>query len=64
MNKVLAGLQIIAKYDEDFDICAEHDEIHAGIGIKTIPSAMSEEDRNTMEEHGWRWDGESWSVFT
>ncbi len=30
MNKILAGLQIIAKYDEDFETCAEHDVFYAG----------------------------------
>lgn len=59
MNKVLAGLQIIAKYDEDFDTCAEHDELYAGVGIE-----MSDEDQKAMNEIGWRWDGESWRVFT
>lgn len=64
MNNVLAGMQIIARYDEDFEICAEHDTIYAGAGIKTLPMAMTEEDRNAMEKFGWEWDGESWRAFT
>ena len=64
MNKVLAGLQIIAKYDEDFDTCAEHDEFYAGAGDQTAPSAMSDEDQKIMNDNGWHWDGESWRIFT
>lgn len=59
MNKILAGLQIIAKYDEDFDTGAEHDEFFAGYGIE-----MNEEDKKKMKELGWRWNEESWHHFT
>ena len=59
MNKVLAGLQIIATYDEDFELCAEHDEVFAGVGIE-----MSEEDQKKMEDLDWSWDEESWHHFT
>lgn len=59
MNKVLAGLQIIAKYDEDFELCAEHDEVFAGHGVE-----MNEEDQKVMDDLGWSWDGESWHKFT
>lgn len=59
MNQILAGLQIIAKYDEDFNMCAEHDQIFAGVDIE-----MSEEDQKVMKELGWFWSEESWSHFT
>lgn len=59
MNRVLAGLQIIAGYDEDFELCAAHDEVFAGVGIE-----MSEFDQKRMEDLDWSWDGESWKHFT
>lgn len=59
MNKVLAGLQIIAKYDEEFQVCAGHDEILAGIGIE-----LSEEDSKKMKELGWSdYEGDGWRCF-
>lgn len=63
MNKILAGLQLIAIYDPDFDTCAEHDEFF----VKHKEDVrMSDEDSNQMEKFGWR-RGEShcyWSIFT
>jgi len=60
MNKVLAGLQIIAKYDEDFEVHAGHDEILAGPGIE-----ISKEDTEKMKELGWTdEEGDGWRVFT
>jgi hypothetical protein len=59
MNKILAGMQIIAKYDEDFCTDAQHDQIWAGPGVD-----MNEEDTQAMLSLGWFWDEESWSHFT
>jgi len=41
---------IFAKYgDDDFAVCAEHDEIFAG----PDPKIVSKEDNNKLKELGW-----------
>jgi hypothetical protein len=46
------AFQIFMKYEEDFDISAEHDQIWAGPSIN-LPS---EEDRQRLLELGWHID--------
>lgn len=58
MNPILKGLQIIAKYDPQFEMCAEHDQIWAGVGIE-----VSEEDSNRLIQLRWFTDNDSWSHF-
>ena len=65
MNNILAGLQIIAKYDEDFEIsCADHDIIHAN--VRSGDQVLSDEDFSKMYDLDWMWDDEfpCWSHFT
>jgi len=58
VSEVMQGLQVISKYSDD--ICAEHDCIYAGPGVK-----VSKDDQAKLEELGWHWDNEagSWARF-
>jgi hypothetical protein len=59
MRHILAGLQILSKYEDD-TFCAEHDQIWAGPDYE----AVSEEDRQAMANLGWFVDGDYFSAFT
>lgn len=60
IQKVMEGLQILAKYDAGGEMAAEHDIIYAG------NAEVSEEDAKKLEELGWHKDGEydCWARFT
>ncbi len=60
MNKILAGLQILATYSPDFEMAAEHDQIWAG---HTDQIKMSSEDLEQMRKMGWFIDMDSWSHY-
>lgn len=58
LDKVIAGLQILRKYGDNF--CAEHDQIWAG-GDDNVVTA---EDAARLEELGWFKASEGgWSHF-
>jgi hypothetical protein len=64
LNKIIEGLNIFAKYcdsDEEY-ICAEHDEIFAGHGLK---DAIGGDDVKQLEELGWNFVErlDCWRVF-
>ena len=63
MNRVLEGLQILAKYFHDGDFCAEHDVIYAGSDASDVE--ISEDDLNRLDELGWSIDEglDSWYKF-
>ena len=65
MNQILEGMKILAKYDEDFMIAAEHDTIYAK--LRNHISVMSDEDFSKMFDLDWMWDDDGddgWSHFT
>jgi len=54
LQKAITGLQIVAKYEQSgYDIAADHDIIYAGYDVA---DRMSEQDKQAMQEAGWRWD--------
>lgn len=54
LQKVIAGLQIVAKYEKtDYDVSAEHDIIYTAVSASEL---MSEEDKKAMIEVGWSWN--------
>lgn len=61
LQQIIAGLQIIAKYDErGYDVAAEHDVLYAGA---KSASRMSEEDKQAMKDAGWGWNQEIDSFY-
>ncbi len=74
MNQILSGLQIFAKYNEDFDMSARHDEVWAGLNMApfgeydegSFDITISEVDSKKLESLDWDWDHEtdSWRHFT
>jgi len=63
MKRIKEGLEIIAKYEDDADFCAEHDVIY--VGGEESTENMSDEDKHKMDELGWFIDEEfyCWSHF-
>lgn len=62
MNKILAGMQIIAKYNPDFHVSAEHDQIWVGPGFIQV----SAEDAKNLDDLDWFVDNQidnSWTHF-
>jgi hypothetical protein len=61
VHRVIAGLQILAKYSDSVD--AQHDVIYAGPGDSSV---ISREDAAELERIGWHYesDVDSWAVFT
>jgi len=62
MKKVLQGLQILYRYNEDADMAAMHDTILCK-GPK--PEDMTEDDEKMMVELGWKYDSvdDHWEKF-
>lgn len=61
MKNLLAGLAILSKYDDDADICAEHDHINVDV------CQMSFDDKEALNAlSGWHYseDANSWAMFT
>lgn len=62
LKDMLAGMQILAKYDENAETCAEHDTFYV---CGSSPDDMKEEDFSQLEKLGWHWDGDgAWRKFT
>ena len=63
MNRILDGLNIIARYEPEFDASAEHDIFYAG---DVLPEKFTSEELAKLEELGWSWDTDcdSWYHFT
>ena len=59
---LLEGLAIIAKYEPNADVAAEHDILY--VGSIATREQMTEGERTRMEELGWREDTDSWAHFT
>jgi hypothetical protein len=57
-HRILSGMNLIAKYEPDADLSAEHDIIWFG---HYQPDLMTEEEREQMKRWGWHEDMESWS---
>lgn len=55
MEKLAAGLNVIAKYGDEYDVYTNYGVVYAGaeLGYK-----MSSTDREAMVAAGWRWDVE------
>lgn len=53
MSKILQGMKIIAKYEDDPPVAAKHDDFWYGA---THPSDMSPADVKALEELGWSFD--------
>ena len=61
MNKILEGMNIIAKYEPEAHMYAGHDQIWFG---RYIPEEMSVEDEDRLKlELGWFEAEDSWSHF-
>jgi hypothetical protein len=52
IDKVIRGLTIIAKYEGAY-ICAEHDQVHAGM---KSPHDISDLDLRELDSLGWDFD--------
>lgn len=63
MNKILDGMNLIAKYEPDATCSAKHDVLYFGSYEDTYLQ-MTEEERKQMEEWGWFEEEESWTHFT
>ncbi len=64
-NVIVQGLNIMAKYCEDVEIAADHDEIWAGPHDSDAIEHMSEEDLRELARLGWSIDdGDSFHHFT
>jgi hypothetical protein len=63
MKRIRAGLNILAKYSDNGDFAAEHDQIWAGIDASEME--IDEEDLKELDDLGWFIDEEfdSWSHF-
>lgn len=59
-SRILDGMNLIAKYEPDADMHAEHDQIWFG---EYRPEEMTEAEREKMKRLGWFVDAESWSHF-
>jgi hypothetical protein len=62
MKRLVEGLKILAKYDADAEICAEHDVIHVCVDRNVV----SPEDTVALKTlGGWHVDGNgTWAMFT
>lgn len=62
MKSVLAGLQVLAKYNDNAEFDAQHDEIFCG---GPPPDAVTDDDKKVLEENRWRWseEFECWRKF-
>jgi len=62
-QKIVAGMQLIMKYEPDTDIAAEHDIIY--FGSQESYKKMSDEEKVQMVNLGWHLDTEtdSWARF-
>jgi len=54
------GLEIIKKYEPEAKIKVGHDELWIG---EYNPDAMTQEERDWMEEDGWMEDEGGWKHF-
>ena len=63
MRKLLKGLEVLCKYEEDGSVSAEHDVIYAG---ETHPDKISVEDIQTLDDNDWSFDYhlDCWRKFT
>ncbi len=62
-NKIFKGLQILSKYTDEISINPAHDEIYAGLSEDEY-AKMTEDDVKQMFKLDWRWDDESFVIFT
>lgn len=63
MKDLMAGLAILAKYNADASVCAEHDIIY----VLVEKDVVSAPDKNMLEAiSGWHWSESSgsWGFFT
>lgn len=60
IQRIIEGLQILAKYDPDTDITANEEELWVGAGVKP-----KDEDRKRLNYLGWHEDDdvESWRHY-
>ena len=63
-NEIFEGLKILSKYSDDLNINPAHDEIWAGFDKDEMYEKMSDEDIHSMFKLNWRWDEESFVIFT
>jgi hypothetical protein len=62
-QRILRGLQIIAKYDDDIECILEYDEMYASNFSKTVVQ-MTEEEVKELARLGWNESGvNSWSYY-
>ncbi len=63
IDKLIEGLNILAKYEAEGNVEPGHDEIW---GPGPSSDKMTPEDKVRLEELHWMWDEESegWFVFT
>lgn len=63
-NRIFLGLWILNNYaSKEVIINPAHDEIWAGLPIEEYEK-MTEEDIRRMFELGWRWEDESFVIFS
>ncbi len=60
IEKLIEGLQIIAKYQPEGEVSVGHDVFYAG---DYNPDEMTDEDKATLEALGWGEEYDSWYHF-
>lgn len=61
-QRVIRGLNILAKYDDDLSIAFEHDQMYTG-DFETLIAHMTPEDLQELTLCGWFESQDSWSHF-
>lgn len=57
-NRILLGLNIIAKYIPNPDISPEHDIIYVADADELVEAGLTEEDANELRKMNWMIDSE------
>ena len=66
MKDFIAGCNILMKYSDNIDICAEHDIIYTYLN-RGDEEVLSLEDCDALDAlSGWHWneDNDCWAYFT
>ena len=61
-NQEFRGMQVLAKYTEDLEMAAEHDQIYAS-SFEDTALKMSKEDLILMAKLGWFEEDGYWTHF-
>ena len=61
-QRILRGLQILAKYDDDLGLSFGHDQMWVG-DFEATAAVMSREEVTALAQWGWFEDYDSWSHY-